>query len=61
MVAFHQDGEHQSGVIRATPAKYSVTPVRRTAAMTAVGTHATCRDEVLRTAFGGKPENIYSL
>jgi len=27
----------------------------------ALGTHATCRDEVLRSAFGGKPENIWSL
>ena len=34
---------------------------RRMRLMSHIGTHATCRDEVLRSAFGGKPENIFSF
>jgi|SRR5215831_7591008 tripartite-type tricarboxylate transporter receptor subunit TctC len=32
-----------------------------TEAMAATGAHATCRDEALRSAFGGKAENICSI
>jgi hypothetical protein len=45
--------QHQGGVIGATSTKYSVTPVPRMAAMTAL---FGCRDVRLESAFGGKPD-----
>jgi hypothetical protein len=48
-------------VIRTIPAKYSVTSVRRMAAMTAVGTKRICPSRWSMSAYGSKADNICSL